>query len=169
MNIFVLSDSIEEAAQFHCDKHIVKMPLESAQILCTCIHNKGALSPYKPTHRNHPCTLWANKNMTNFCWLTDFGEALCHEYTYRYGKVHKCLDVIRYCRGFASLFEDAELTQFIQAMPDYCKRDNPVEGYREYYIREKADIAKWTKREIPNWFKNSKEKTSGDSIDFGRL
>ena len=88
MNIFLLSLCPIEAVQ-QCDKHVVKMPIESAQMMCTAGHGS-----YKPTHQNHPCTRWATLSEANFEWLTAHALALCDEYTYRYGRRHKSQDVI---------------------------------------------------------------------------
>lgn len=38
MNIFVLSEGPVEAARMQCDKHVVKMIVETAQMLCTVGH-----------------------------------------------------------------------------------------------------------------------------------
>ena len=55
MNIFYLSHDPEEAAQYQYNKHVVKMILESAQLLCTAHRELGNDDvPYKSTHKNHP-------------------------------------------------------------------------------------------------------------------
>jgi hypothetical protein len=152
MNIFVLAESFQEIAEHHCNKHVVKMPLESAQMLCTNLWLQGVKVPYRPVSKNHPCTIWARSSQCNFIWLASLGEHLCHEYQYRYGKIHKCLDVIKYCRQFYHLFPDIGITEFAQAMPDYCRDANAVNAYRTYYIKEKWHLANWTKRDKPSWF-----------------
>ena len=153
MNIFVLSENQKEAAEWHLDKHIVKMPLESAQMLCTALHLAGCDSiPYKPVHRKHPCTLWVAESQQNFLWLCELGFALCEEYTYRYDKIHKCKDVIQFCRNNANRLPQQSRTNFVQAMPDEHKRNDPIEAYREYYRKAKNHIAVWSKRNIPFWF-----------------
>ena len=97
MNIFYLDENPVIASQYHLDKHIVKMPLETAQILCTIHWTKGKEAPYKPTHLKHPCTLWVGESIKNYDWVCELGIALCKEYTYRYGKVHKCEEIINWC------------------------------------------------------------------------
>ena len=37
MNLFYLDEDLDKCAEYHVDKHIVKMPLEAAQLLCTAI------------------------------------------------------------------------------------------------------------------------------------
>lgn len=145
MNIFVLSTNPIEAAIYQCDKHVIKMCLETAQILSTV-----AGGPYKPTHVNHPCVLWAKKNRTNYNWLVKHGLALCQEYTYRYGKEHKCEAVIRSLANKWEMFPIG-CSQFVQCMPDQFKDHDPVEAYRKYY-HSKARFARWTRRNVPFWW-----------------
>jgi len=109
MNIFALHDRSKIAARMHCDKHVVKMCLETAQILSTVVHTAGRwpgtpyeyadhnkpMNFYRPTHAKHPCVLWAGETKANFKWLQRLGVALCCEYFYRYGKTHKSLLVIQ--------------------------------------------------------------------------
>ena len=125
MNIFVTDPSPTISARHLPDKHIVKMPLESCQMLSIVASDKwghgfGVLpkldgAPYKTdkgAFRNHPCTIWAQ---TNFRWLIDHGLALCAEYTHRYNKVHSCQYTIE-CADI--IFPDCPPpTSFTRAMP----------------------------------------------------
>ena len=129
MNIFILDFDQKKSAQYHVDKHIVKMPLETAQLLCTVHHCVGNEAPYKKTHVNHPCSIWARKSLANYNWLVDMGLELCYEYSYRYGKVHKCQFVIEWCQKKIPNIPDVGLTAFAQAMPSQYKRINVVEAY----------------------------------------
>lgn len=154
MNIFVLDEDVELAAQYHVDRHIVKMPLETAQLLCTAhhMHKNHDDIPYKATHINHPCSIWTRKTLNNYIWLVDFGLALCREYTYRYEKVHKCQSIIEWCREKMPDLPSAPLlTRFAEAMPDEYKRENPVHSYRNYYADAKQHLFSWKKREEPWW------------------
>lgn len=165
MNIFYLSECPVESAQSQCDKHVVKMSLETAQLLCTARHELGESAdtiPYKKTHVNHPCSIWARKSFANYKWLCGMGIALCKEYTHRYGKVHKCQAVIQDCienTPTSNVFEYLELTTFPQAMPDEYKTDDPVLAYRNYYNVNKRNSLKcvWTNRQEPSWWKNFQE------------
>jgi hypothetical protein len=157
MNIFVLDRCQSICAKWHMDKHIVKMPLETAQMLCTAIIVRGGEAPYKIAHKNHPCSIWARETTDNFMWLLNLGVELCKEYTFRYGKVHKCLEVIVGCEKQLGLIPKGSLTEFVQAMPDEYKKDDPIEGYRAYYIGAKARMAAWKMRSIPDWFKEQQE------------
>lgn len=157
MNIFVLDKNPKLAAQYHCDKHVVKMCLETAQILCSVRHKIGNKTeiPYRLTHKNHPCVIWCSEHEDNYTWVYNLGIELCNEYTYRYGKKHKSLEVIK-DSGAAWWFLNFPNIKnpFVQAMSDYCKNEDPVVAYRTYYIKEKRHLAKWTKRSVPFWWIN---------------
>tara|TARA_R100000664_G_scaffold33096_1_gene49346 strand:- start:584 stop:1066 length:483 start_codon:yes stop_codon:yes gene_type:complete len=157
MNIFAVDNDPKIAAQQLCDKHVVKMILESAQMLCAVFPNGDA--PYKRAFYNHPCTKWARESVENYEWLLNHAYAMCQEYTRRYGKVHKSLNAIGWCgSNYHKLnIPSKGLTPFAQAMPEEYKNDCSVTAYRSYYNGEKAYFAKWTKRETPNWFQIEKE------------
>ena len=94
MNIFYLDRHPIKAAQMMCDKHVVKMILESAQMLSTA-HRvldgdeyADEVGLYKMAHKNHPSTIWVRSSLENYTWLYDHMVALMVEYTYRYGKHH---------------------------------------------------------------------------------
>ena len=155
MNIFVVDKNPVIAAQMLCDKHVVKMVLETAQMLCTVAHRHGySKARYKKTHQHHPCTVWAGDSQSNYNWLTRHGLALCAEYTKRYEKRHKSQDIIEWCQRNVTI-PDQGLTPFKMAMPDKYKQSNITEAYRNYYRGEKAKIAKW-KHGSPRWWKEPK-------------
>ena len=155
MNIFYVDSDPAIAAQSLNDKHVVKMILESAQLLCAAFP-KGT-APYKKTHVNHPSSLWTRATKSNFMWLVSHALAMCEEYTYRYGKTHKSQNVIMWCvanieRAEFSLSKDW-LTPMPQCMPEQYKvPGDSVAAYRAYYIGDKARFSKWTKRNPPEWF-----------------
>jgi len=159
MNIFVLDYDPQKCAEYHCDKHCVKMILETAQLLCGVHHMLGNDAPYRLSHKNHPCSIWVRECKENYLWLCDLGIELCKEYTYRYGKRHKSQDIIEWCLiNVPNLNENGEITPFKLAMPDVCKIDNdPIGSYRKYYIDFKKDFAKWKDRDIPKWFNGTNE------------
>ena len=152
MNIFVLDRNIEKCARYHCDQHVVKMILESTQIVCTALNQQGFTTPYKSTHTRHPCVLWAGESYDNLQWLIRLAEALNLEYKYRYRKSerHVSIDVLNQVRNMR--FESAGLTEFAQAMPEkYKVPGDPVKAYRRFYIGEKLRFARWTRRRRPKW------------------
>jgi|TARA_B100001094_G_scaffold256058_1_gene255169 hypothetical protein len=161
MNIFVLSGDPTEAAIAQLDKHVVKMPLETAQMLCAAYPD--GIAPYKKTHYNHPSTVWARTCIENFNWLVEHGIALCQEYTHRYERRHKCQDVIEWCRDNPpNLFTLGGKTAFAVAISsDQQCRSIPnfdslsvVDMYRAYYLYDKAYMASWKNRNPPSWWAN---------------
>lgn len=155
MNIFVLDYDIDRCAQFHCDKHVVKMILESAQLLSSAHRINGQDVGYRLTHKNHPCALWVRESRDNYDWLYQLTLALNDEYGYRYGKSHKSVDVVTSLPE-PTFLEYKGLTPFARAFGDYASECNKfadvVEAYRHYYKVAKADIVAWKNREKPYWF-----------------
>lgn len=152
MNIFILDKDIEKCAQYHCDQHVVKMILESAQMLCTALNKKGFTTPYKSTHVKHPCVLWVEESYENFTWLKILAFALNTEYRFRFEKNtdHKSISVINEISSFN--YDNRGLTEFAQAMPGKYKIEgDAVKAYRQFYVGEKMKFAKWTKRSVPEW------------------
>jgi len=152
MNIFVLDENIERCAHYHCDQHVVKMILESVQMLCTALNKKGFVTPYKSTHLKHPCVLWVEQSYDNFLWLQQLSVALNQEYRYRYAKSsdHKSMAVLAQLSDMH--YPALGLTEFAQAMPEqYKQAGQAVQAYRNFYRAEKLAFARWTKRPIPEW------------------
>ena len=152
MNIFVLDTDIETCARYHCDQHVVKMTLESVQILCTALNKKGFVTPYKSTHLKHPCVLWVEESYDNFCWLKDLAVALNEEYKFRFERKddHKSIHVLEAIGHYN--YASRGLTEFAQAMPDQYKVEgSAVQAYRKFYVGEKMRFARWSKRNKPDW------------------
>ena len=154
MNIFVLDKKVEKCAEYHCDKHVIKMILESAQMLSAVVRLNGHDIGYKLTHKNHPCTIWARESLSNYNWLVRLTRLLNYEYRYRYDKDinHKSYDLVK-TLPIPDL-PDIGLTPFAQAMPEQYKNKNAVKAYRDYYINEKSSFLTWTKRKKPKWINN---------------
>lgn len=161
MNIFYLHPDPLTAAEMHCDKHCVKMILETAQMLCTAHRaldgDKRAdiYNMYKTTHLNHPSTKWVRGSLLQYEWTYHLFKFLCSEYTQRFNKVHltdkKLKEILR--TPPQSITDGGEYTQPPQCMPDQYKiPDDAVQAYRDYYIGEKAGFAKWAYCSTPDWF-----------------
>ena len=144
MNIFWLHDNPYVNARYHCDKHIKKMVLETAQMLCSVHHvvTENDNIPYKLAHKNHPCSIWVRECAENYLWLCELGIELCKEYTKRYNKVHKCQEVIEWAilNMPMNLIVNGSITPHALAMPDECKIGDAVESYNEYYQKYKVHI-----------------------------
>lgn len=153
MNIFVLDYDIQKCVEYHADQHVVKMILESTQMLCTVLNKSGLQAPYKSTHAHHPCTLWAGDSLENWKWLQTLALSLNEEYRFRFDrqKDHKSALIARALPD--PPIRNYGLTDFAQAMPDEYKcPGNAVKAYRQFYVAEKAHFAMWTKRPVPDWF-----------------
>jgi hypothetical protein len=151
MNVFFLDTNPRNCAIYHCDRHATKMCLEYAQILCTAIWQTGGEAPYKKTHIKHPCNLWVLQSSKNFDWLTELGIELCKEYTHRYGRIHKCEAIIRWCIENKPNLPDKPMTEPALAMPEEFKCDNAINSYRKYYAIGKSHLHAWTNRQKPEW------------------
>ncbi len=159
MNIFILADSPQESAVAHCDKHVCKMMIEYAQMLSTAhrvLDGDEVISEslYKVAHKNHPCTIWARTSKKNYLWLFRLWKNLSMEYTLRYGKFHASwVKLNRFLEFPPKNISDGNLTEQPQCMPEYCKdKEDVVEAYRNYYIKEKSNFAKWNYTIVPDWF-----------------
>lgn len=156
MNIFITSEDPWESARVLPDKHIVKMPLETCQMLSIVASNKwghgyGDLprkdgTPYKTdkgAFRNHPCTIWANETIENARWLIAHGLGLCHEYTTRYGKVHSCYPTLVTADDIFPNATPDDHSPFVRAMPDCFKHDTSITTIEAYkmYIASKPWVA----------------------------
>lgn len=151
MNIFVTDCDPQISAQNLCDKHVGKMLIESAQLLCTVYQQN--LVPYKHTHINHPCAKWVRASQQNYDWLLDHAMALCIEFEKRYKKIHKTqINAMSKLVLLTPNLPNIGLTSFVQAMPDKYKNENAIIAYRNYYINEKTKFAKWNYTEKPFWW-----------------
>ena len=137
-----------QAVEIQYNKHVVKMILESAQMLCTAHHHYAELYnyttfvPYKKAHYNHPSTIWARGNRSQYRWLYNHMIALGDEYTKRYGKTHlsitKCKRTLQF---HPNGMPDGFFKEQPQCMPDEYKVENDsVSAYWNYYEQEKQSI-----------------------------
>ena len=152
MNIFFLDKHPVIAAQMQCNKHVVKMVLETAQMLSTAARAKGHDAGYKSAYPKHPMTLWVSQSADNFRWAWLHGMSLAKEYTNRYDRIHKSQEILEQLENYAT-GDEAHITEPPQCMPDEYKTKNYVEAYRNYYVGDKKRFAKYTNRKIPEFMK----------------
>ncbi len=157
VNIFFLDRDIRRAVRYHSDQHVVKMALETAQILCSALWRHGVEAPYRQTHANHPSVLWTGDSIHHYRWTRRFGLALCGEYSHRFGKIHKCQGIISELPTSPPI-PDVGWIDPPQAMPEAYRAEDAVEGYRRYYRAEKSSFAgkgpaKWSRRLIPSFMR----------------
>lgn len=169
MNIFVVDACPIVAAQSLCDVHVVKMTLETAQILSTVRSLAGTIDErlYKPTHANHPCTLWARDSKANYQWLYSHFVGLADEYQHRYNKVHKSFQKLEEILSQPPLsLSDSSMSPFAQAMPDECKRGCAVNAYRVYYLLKSRTMPRfnYTNRTKPEWLCRSISSPINDHV-----
>ena len=182
MNIFYLDNDPVKCAEMHVDKHSIKMILEYSQLLSTAhrvldgqettVKSKTGRNVkrwvlpdereqvlYSATHVNHPSAIWCRANLENYLWLHSLLVACCKEYTYRYGKVHKCQEtgLVDALQKSPNNIPVGEFTQPTPAMPDECKvPGDALQSYRNYYVMNKGHLWSWkgkiNSRKEPNWF-----------------
>lgn len=161
MNIFFLYKNPRKAAEAHCDKHVVKMIIETAQLLYSAhwMTNSPLLpNAYKLAHKNHPSAIWTRESLTNYLWLCSLGWWLCKEYQFRYGenKIHKSEEHIVWLLNNPPNLPFIDMTPIRLAMPDEYKTSDAIEAYRTFYIEsklKKRNIVKYTKRQPPEFIK----------------
>ena len=143
MNIFYLDKDPIAAAVVQYNKHVVKMILESAQMLCAAHHILGDPDdvPYKLAHKNHPCTIWVRENSLHYDWLYEHMMALGDEYTARYNKTHMSIDKCKHLNIHPRNIPHEIFEQPPQCMPDEYKDKCSVQAYWNYYIGEKHVVA----------------------------
>jgi hypothetical protein len=183
MNIFYLHHDTKICAEWHVDRHAVKMILEYAQLLSTAhrvldgqeviglsktgrkakrwkLNDNRDTILYSATHMNHPSAVWARQSKDNYIWLTELLNALCKEYTYRYGKVHK----VEHSGLLSTLVNNTPInisctnifTEPTTAMPDeYKVIGSSIQSYRKYYAGAKSHMFKWKNRVTPEWINNA--------------
>lgn len=189
MNIFFLDYDVTKCAQMHNSKHTIKMILEYSQLLSTAhrvldgkeVEGKKMVAGsfpvrwrkfktwklddnrndilYSATHINHPSAIWARQSNSNYTWLHNLLVALCREYTYRYGKVHKCESsgLVSALQNIPNNIPIGEFTEPTPAMPtEVIIKNDSISSYRNYYNQNKQHLASWqgkvNSRSIPEWF-----------------
>ena len=175
MNIFYLHENPIQNAKWHIDKHIVKMPIEYAQLLSTAhrlldgemylgktangrnikrwrLDDEREDILYKASHINHPSAQWVRESAIQYQFMYDMFVALCDEYTYRYGKVHMTDSKLReLLNELPRNIPLGDWREPPQCMPDDVKTESAIPAYHKYYAVYKKDFAKWTDRPTPQF------------------
>ena len=177
MNMFYLSHSPRECAEWSVNSHCIKMILESAQLLSTAhrlldgvqytdksktgrnvkrwrLDDWRENKLYSATHMNHPCAVWCRETSTNYLWLHSLMKSYCTEYTYRYEKTH-AIEKSGLLSDLEILPNNIKIAGFTtppSAMDTkYIISEDPIINYRNYYKNGKMHLHKWNKRELPYW------------------
>lgn len=182
MNLFVLHRDPVKAARYNCDKHVCKIILEAADMLCLAhwaycfprlqhapkvLHvatvkitgdKHRTIWPYRPmSHNNNHVSKWVRESIANYQWTARHAIALCDEYTNRYQKVHASEHIIRWFSDNLPPIVRKSRSPFRQAVPDDCYDRDPVKAYRLCYVRYKSRFAKWRLGNIPLWYRRMME------------
>jgi hypothetical protein len=178
MNLFFLDTDPKKCAEYHCDKHVVKMVLEIVQMLYTAhILLETEQLPedhYKPiSNTKHPTSIWIRSRVENYNYSAELAVCLAEEYTYRYKRIHSCEKHARWLKSNIPNFSknhntvykpetkltynkyfnnNLKMSLIPLAMPDDSKLDDPINSYRKYYHLHKKHFVRWTDRPIPYWF-----------------
>ena len=174
MNIFYLHPKPSRCARWHCDKHVVKMILETAQLLytahwftemavgripsfATAPMNGGGIRGYFSIHNpNHPSAIWTRESLEHYEWLCLLGFELCLEFRRRFGgKAHSCeAHMLWLYRNRPAEMRARGWKEPPQAMPaEYKVVGNAVRAYRKYYLGGKTALLKYTGRGVPHWIR----------------
>lgn len=158
MNIFILDDEIQNSVKYLDDLRVVKMVLESVQMLSTVSQGQLGIIEglYKPTHKNHPCTKWVGESESNWKWMIEYTAALCEEYTLRFGKRHKSQSVLEIIEKLPLTFTLKAKTKNCLVMPMEFRTDEVVLSYRKFYA-SKANL-RYRRSEPPFWLGNYRAK-----------
>lgn len=159
MNLFAVDPCPVVSARSLADRHVVKMAVETAQVLWTALHLSApdALPEggYRPTHRAHPVVRWTALSRANAAWTAEHGLALCAEYAHRYGRVHGSLAPTERALALLDLLPDGPRTPFALALDDDLRDPGDPHGsIRRYLARKYAawgSAARWTRRDPPAW------------------
>lgn len=172
MNIFYLDSDSQKCAEYHCDKHVVKMILEYTQLLCTAhrvlhgvlmdkkyimLDEEREFKLYKATHINHPCSIWTRSCYNSYIYVFNLLKFLHKEYEKRYNKVHKSkelLNILKFIPEELTIDDKKHLIVDVPlVMPEQYKTIDSVQSYRNFYIGEKMKFAKWKYSNKPYWLK----------------
>jgi hypothetical protein len=176
MNIFYLDENPKKCAEYHCDKHVVKMIIEYAQLLstahrlCDGIESRGSSrsgkrqvrvwklddsrenSLYLASHINHPSNIWTRSSVENYQWLWQLWYNLCKEYEERYNKTHATwIKLATHLSIPPYNIPEIRATPIPLCMPDEYKTEDPIKAYKTFYLKEKIKFATW-KNGVPSWF-----------------
>ena len=167
MNRFLISYTPEWISRELCDKHIVKMPLEEAQMLCTVMRLHAPeyaeeTELYRAVHQKHPCTIWAGKTRANYRYSLEMFRHMCNEYTYRYGKVHGSWRLWDALEHGAALVPEGDITPHPECFSEHTDLKSgenwPINSYRKFYMTKQRRFSmKWTNRPVPSWFRFEEE------------
>lgn len=159
MNIFFNDYDPIKAAEYLCDKHIVRLITEAGILLCGVHHKmqfkyEDGQPPYKTGPiMNGKLVKWLCESLSNYNWCIDYAMEIGRQYTLRYNKLHKAQAIIEWCKNHHPDIKDIGLTKMPQIMPEKYMQEDTIQAYRNYCIAEKIRFAKWKLNNKPEWWK----------------
>ena len=175
MNIFFLSRKTRQCARWHCDKHVVKMILESTQLLYTTQHERGGSAAvsesapicqstgrrgYKACHKNHPSAIWGRESLAHYSWLIWLAKDLVAEHSFRFSpkQVHASLVHLEWLEANPPpelLTKTIWVRDPPPAMPEEYRCGDSIASYRAFYNGSKRErgLLKYTRRHLPHIFR----------------
>jgi hypothetical protein len=159
MNVFATHTDPFQAAAALDDKRVIKMLVESAQLLCTELHRQGIDTPYRPTHAGHPCSVWLRDHPRAQQWLLAHAYGLSAIYTAAYGRVHATLPVLDWCSDLIGKYRRpptwwANCAQRTDLGVSFTHLDDVQLAYRHYLTERWAldtRVPTWHGRNLPDW------------------
>ena len=192
MNFFYLDEDPWQSIEYHCDKHIVKMPTEYKQMLSTAHRvldgemyidrtksgarikrwkhpdRKMNRDLYLAGHVNHPTNIWLRECTENYMLMFTYYKLICEEYTYRYGKEHGAKEnwwIFREPpKNMPSLGKTTPVPQAMKQFPECMVKDDSVQAYRNFYVVAKKSFATWKERGRPSWYENMTQNQNAITI-----
>lgn len=165
MNLFATDLDPITAAYDLCNKHIIKMPSETATMLGTAFSQFNAKGK-QVAYYNHPSSIWVRESLKNFEWTLLHGLAQCEEYTRRYKRQHASQKFIDWAANNISAlsFNSTEITPFARCFSEFKQEldqtePNTIKAYKKFYWLDKQEFATWPdKKLIPFWWPEISDK-----------
>jgi hypothetical protein len=168
VNFFYLDKDPKKCAKYYCNKHILKIPIEIAQILSKIHYELNSKIDYSKIYKNSSVVkntlgpyCWIKESLDNYFWASKLGLELINEYKIRYNKTeHKTESILQYLyknppnlpKVKGTKFKGTnkyDMFQFVSDDPIICAQYN--------YAEMKCINDKWNEDGPPDWFKKIKK------------
>jgi hypothetical protein len=167
VNIYILDVNPRLCAMYYCDQHITETLLETAQVMSIICRREGFSAGYGFCYEHHPCVVWAGASLNNWLWLRSLAKHLNHEYQFRWPEHegHHPSYVVAQTLPVPELLPRLGVTPFVAIVPETCRvSGNAVASYRNWYIRNQLEVARWTRTRVPFWLVESLRKEGKEGV-----
>lgn len=164
VNFFYLDQDPKKCAKYYCNKHIIKIPIEIAQILSKVHHELNSNIDFSKIYKNSIVVnnsigpyQWIKESYDNYIWACKLGLELINQYKLRYNKEnHKTEIILLFLFNNPPKLSKKGITKFIGTnkydMFQFISND-PVICARYNYAEMKCTHDKWNKEvSPPDWF-----------------